>query len=155
MKLADTTSTFDCLPSDEDRNVARETSRLLAPLLKQQRSLSVNIHGARGKSETATLPPMAVRLLVDLLSEMAKGNTVTLIPVHAELTTQEAANLLNVSRPFVVSLIKAKKLVARKVGTHRRIRFADLQAYKAALNADRKHALAALAQQAQELHLGY
>jgi excisionase family DNA binding protein len=155
MKLADATATLDRLPSDEDRTIARETSRLLAPLLKQQRSLSMSIHDARGKTETATLPPMAVRLLVDLLSEMAKGNTVTLIPVHAELTTQEAANLLNVSRPFVVSLIKAKKLVARKVGTHRRIRFADLQAYKASIDTERAAALDALAQQAQELNMGY
>jgi excisionase family DNA binding protein len=98
---------------------------------------------------------MAVRLLVDLLSEMAKGNTVTLIPVHAELTTQEAANLLNVSRPFVVSLIKAKKLVARKVGTHRRIRLADLMGYKQAIDQQRAAALDALAAQAQELGMGY
>ena len=155
MKLAETTAFSDFLPSDEDRNVARETSRLLAPLLKRQRGLSVSIIHTRGKSETAVIPPMAVRLLVDLLSEMAKGNTVTFIPVHAELTTQEAANLLNVSRPFVVALIKAKKIVAHKVGTHRRIRFADLQAYKAGVDVTRNRALDALAQQAQELNMGY
>jgi excisionase family DNA binding protein len=78
-----------------------------------------------------------------------------LIPVHAELTTQEAANLLNVSRPHIVQLIKSKKLPARKVGTHRRIRFADLQAYKACAEGARNEALDALAREAQELGMGY
>lgn len=155
MKLAESPSFPSPIPSEADRSVARETSRLLAPLLKQHRSLRLQIDAARGHSDTAMLPPMAVRLLVDLLAEMAKGNSVTLIPVHAELTTQEAANLLNVSRPFVVQLIKNKQLPAHKVGTHRRVRFTDLQAYKARVDAERNLALDALAQQAQELNMGY
>ncbi len=155
MKLAEPPASAAYLPSDEERQVARETSRILAPLLKGRKGLKVSVDDSRGKHDTAELPPMAVRLLVDVLSEMAKGNSVTLIPVHAELTTQEAANLLNVSRPFVVELIKSNKLPARKVGTHRRIRFADLQAYKANVDAERNQALDALAQQAQELGMGY
>jgi len=155
MKLADPTSPASGVPSKEDRTAARETSRLLAPLLKRTRPLRLHIDDARGRDEVATLPPMAVRLLVDLLTEMAKGNAVTLIPVHAELTTQEVANLLNVSRPHVVQLIKAKQLPARKVGTHRRVRFADVQAYKARSEGERNKALEALARQAQELDMGY
>ncbi len=155
MKLADSPAVASLIPSDEDRATASKTSRLLAPLLRRQRPLRLHIDGPRGRDETATLPPMAVRLLVDLLTEMAKGNSVTLIPVHAELTTQEAANLLNVSRPHIVQLIKAKQLPARKVGTHRRIRFADLQAYKARAEVARNEALDALAREAQELNMGY
>lgn len=155
MKLAESHATPACLPSDDEREVARETSRILAPLLKGRKSLKVSVDDARGHHDTAVLPQMAVRFLVDALSEMAKGNSVTLIPIHGELTTQEAANLLNVSRPYVVGLIKSKKLPARKVGTHRRIRFTDLQAYKANLDAERTQSLDALARQAQELGMGY
>lgn len=155
MKLIDSPTVPSVMPSDGDRAAARETSRLLAPLLKRSRPLHLHLDAPGGRSETATLPPMAARLLVDLLTEMAKGNAVTLIPVHAELTTQEAANLLNVSRPHVVQLIKSKQLPARKVGTHRRIRFADLQAYKARAEVARTEALDALAREAQELKLGY
>jgi excisionase family DNA binding protein len=155
MKLVDSPSISSAIPSEADRAAASETSRLLAPLLKRPRPLHLHLDGPRGRDETATLPPMAVRLLVDLLTEMAKGNSVTLIPVHAELTTQEAANLLNVSRPHIVQLIKSKKLPARKVGTHRRIRFADLQAYKACAEGARNEALDALAREAQELGMGY
>lgn len=155
MKLAEATTLSSAIPSDAERTLARETSRLLAPHLRDRGGLRVQIEDKPGKRETVTLPPTAVRMLVDLLSEMAKGNAVTLIPIHAELTTQEAANLLNVSRPFVVELIKSKKLPARKVGTHRRIRFADLQAYKERVDADRARALDELAAQAQELGMGY
>jgi excisionase family DNA binding protein len=155
MKLAEVTPRPPAIPSDEERTLARETSRLLAPHLRDRNGLRVQLEEKFGKRETVVLPPTAVRMLVDLLSEMAKGNAVTLIPIHAELTTQEAANLLNVSRPFVVELIKSKKLPARKVGTHRRVRFADLQDYKARVDADRMKALDQLAAQAQELGMGY
>ncbi len=155
MKLAEPTALPPSIPSEEERSAARDTSRMLAPHLKDRKGLRFQIGERHGKQESALLPPTAVRLLVDLLSEIAKGNTVTIIPIHAELTTQEAANLLNVSRPFVVQLIKNKHLPARKVGSHRRILFADLMVYKNNMNAGRMKALDALAAQAQDLNLGY
>jgi excisionase family DNA binding protein len=155
MKIAHPVSPSSGIPTQQDRAAARETSRLLAPLLKRPRPLRLHIDGACGHKDAATLPPMALRLLVDLLTEMAKGNAITLIPVHAELTTQEAANLLNVSRPHIVDLIKSKQLPGHKVGTHHRIRLSDLQSYMARLEAEHKQALDSLARQAQELDMGY
>jgi len=86
---------------------------------------------------------------------MAQGNAVTIIPVHAELTTQQAAEILNVSRPFVIKLIEERTLPCKMVGTHRRVLFSDLMNYKRKMDADRLKVLEELAAQAQELGMGY
>jgi excisionase family DNA binding protein len=86
---------------------------------------------------------------------MAQGNAVTIIPIHAELTTQEAADFLNVSRPHLVRLLEQKKMAFHMVGTHRRVRFEDLMAFKASLEKKRRETMDELAAQAQELGMGY
>jgi len=137
-------------PSEEDARVARESGRKLGPLA--QGALKVHVEGS---DEAIDLPAVAVRMLVDLLTEMAAGNAVTLIPIHAELTTQQAADLLGVSRPFVIAKIEADEIPCHKVGTHRRIRFLDLMAYKQRTDAERQKALDDLAADAQDDQLGY
>lgn len=137
-------------PTEADARLARESSRKLGPLSKH--TLRVRIEGS---NELVELPSGAVRMLVDLLAEMAAGHAVTLIPIHAELTTQEAADLLGVSRPFLIDQLEKKAIPFRKVGSHRRIRFGDLQGYKQRIDAERKKALDDLAAEAQHLDLGY
>jgi len=90
-----------------------------------------------------------------MLSQMGQGNAVTLLPIHTELTTQEAANLLNVSRPHLVKLLETGKIPFHKVGNHRRVRFEDLMEYKESIDQQRMETLDKLTAQAQELNLGY
>ncbi len=102
-----------------------------------------------------TFPFSAIKLLLEILTQMAEGNAITLIPIHVELTTQEAANLLNVSRPFLIKLLEEGKIPFHKIGTHRRIRFIDLLHFKQHSNKISQKALDELVEQAQELDMGY
>ncbi len=151
-----TTDTIEPVaPSEKDTALAKESSRQLAPLLGARKELTLQILKDGHPSEPVSVPTAAVRLLVYILTEMAKGNAVTLIPIHAELSTQEAADILNVSRPFLVKLLDEGKIPSRKVGTHRRLLFSDLAAYKKQSDQERQNALEALASDAQELNMGY
>ncbi|MGF7211987.1 excisionase family DNA binding protein [Skermanella aerolata] len=138
------------VPSEEDTRLAAESSRILAAN-RPDHALRVQLEDGR----VLTLPVAAARLLEHLLTEMAHGNAVTLIPVHAELTTQEAADYLNVSRPYLVRLLEENAIRFHKVGTHRRVRFQDLKAYKDRMDAKREMAMNELVAEAQELGLGY
>ena len=137
------------LPSEAEAILARETSRVLASHLGIAEPLEFRIGPA--PEETVRVPASAVRMLVRILEEMARGNAVTLIPVHAELTTQEAADMLNISRPSLIQLLDEGKIDYRRVGTHRRVRFEALMKFKRQADADRKAALAELAAYDQEL----
>ncbi len=142
-------------PTESDAQVARESARRLAPLLAQAngtRELRVLL--PNGENETVTLPPDAFRLLVTILTEMGSGNAVRLIPHQAELTTQEAADLLNVSRPYLVRLLDEGRMPCHRVGTHRRVLFKDVMAYKAERRRVRRRALDELTELDQELGLG-
>lgn len=93
--------------------------------------------------------------MLDVLTEIGQGNAVSIIPIHAELTSQEAADLLNVSRPFLVKLLEKGDIPFHKTGTHRRVRYQDVIEYKQRIDAERRKALEDLAAQAQELGMGY
>ncbi len=86
---------------------------------------------------------------------MARGQTLTLVPHGQELTTQEGADLLHMSRPHLVKLLEQGALPFKKVGSHRRVLLEDLLAYEAKQTHQREHQLQLLAAQAQELSLGY
>jgi excisionase family DNA binding protein len=141
-------------PSREDVELARKSGQQLAPLVRRDRPLTLRVCDADHK-ETIELPAGAVKLLMAILEETASGHAVTIVPQNAELTTQQAADCLNVSRPFLVQLLADKKLPFRMVGTHRRIRFEDVLRYKEDIDRKRREVLDQLAEEAQNLKMGY
>lgn len=144
------------LPTDAEVSMAKESSRLLSLYLStKEESQSIRVIDQAGEHEAVKVPTAAFRLLIDILSEMAQGNAVSMIPVHAELTTQEAADMLNVSRPYLVKLLDSGAIAFHKVGSHRRVYYRDLVEYKMGIDRERNKALEALAAQAQELNMGY
>jgi excisionase family DNA binding protein len=148
-------------PTAADTELARESSRQLSRLLGRHPDGShladfrLRVQADNEPEEVVVIPMSAFRLLTDILAQMARGNAITLMPIHAELTTQQAADILNVSRPFLVGLIDDGKIPSRKVGTHRRVRFEDVMAYKHDIDQQRIYTLEELAREAQELDLGY
>jgi excisionase family DNA binding protein len=137
------------VPTLQDAQLATHASQVLAP--KAEAELRITLDDGT----EVTLPRAATRLLHHLLTQMSLGNAVTLIPIHAELTTQEAADYLNVSRPFLIKLLEANRLPFHMVGTHRRIKFTDLLSFKKKSEQARQAAMEELARQAQQLGMGY
>ncbi|MFN8442933.1 MAG: excisionase family DNA-binding protein [Caldilineaceae bacterium] len=142
-------------PSESEALLAQETSQRLATLLGEKNAIKMQILEGSEPNEVVSIPSSAMRLLVQILSEMAQGNAVVLTPIHAELSTQQAADLLNVSRPYVVELLENDVIPHRKVGTHRRVLLEDILRYKNEIKAKRREVLHELTAQAQELNLGY
>lgn len=144
------------LPVAREVQAAVQGQRALAAFLATQfETQRIQIFDAQNEAHQVELPTSALRLLVDILAELADGNAVKVVPVHAELTTQEAADLLNVSRPHLVKLLEEGALAFHRTGKHRRVRFADLMAFKEARSRESEDAMAFLTQQAQELGMGY
>ncbi len=143
------------IPKKHDIDLASQSSKELAACFpKKEKDFQMVVKGDKREAKI-TFPFSAIKLLHQILTQMAEGNAVTLIPIHAELTTQEAANLLNVSRPFLIKLLDKGEIPFHKKGTHRRILCRDLLQYKIKSENISKKALDDLVKQAQELDMGY
>jgi excisionase family DNA binding protein len=143
-------------PTAADARLARESLSRIDQILEAGSSdLRFSIRSDEQAGPEIPLPVSAVRLLKDILAEMAQGHAVTLLPVQAELTTQQAAGLLNVSRPYLIGLLEAGHIPFRLVGQHRRVRLDDLLAYQRKDDETRRRIADELAADAQELGMGY
>lgn len=140
------------LPTDEESSLARESSRLLAACIGTGPTAKLRVIDG---DDAITVPVKALRLLVDILAQMGEGRGVTILPIKAELTTQQAADFLNVSRPYLVGLLERNEIPHRKVGKHRRVFLQDMLRYQRDSRQKQDAALAELTRQAQELGMGY
>jgi excisionase family DNA binding protein len=143
------------IPSAHDMQLAAASSRTLGAMTQTTGDLMLTVTGEDGIASQICIPASALRFLFAALSEMACGNAVSLLPMSAELTTQQAADILNVSRPFLVSLLEKGEMPFRKVGVQRRVLLREVVAYKTRSDIDRRAALNELSQLGQEIGLGY
>lgn len=141
-------------PSERESTVARTSKQLLSRYAHEDQPLTLRVMDAEHE-EPIELPAGAVTLLMDILGAMAAGQGVTLIPEDAELTTVQAADMLHVSRPFLIKLLEEGQIPYHKVGKHRRIRLEDVMNYKRSIDQQREAVLDQLSADAQEQDMGY
>ncbi|HEK2897097.1 helix-turn-helix domain-containing protein [Proteus sp. GOKU] len=142
------------LPDPKEIEVAIKGQRELATYLSTKLEIQkISIEDDEQNIHQIELPTSALTLLMTILGELAMGNAVQVVPVHAELTTQEAANILNVSRPHFVKLLEEGKLPFHKTGRHRRVLFSDLMRYKNQREIESEKAMQELTDLSQELGL--
>lgn len=141
--------------SAADREMVRVAQRCIMAALDHSRAASITLTTDTGDHPTVDVPPAALKLIGQLLGAMSEGRPIVLMPTEQELTTVEAANFLNVSRPFVIKEMDAGRLAHRKVGSHRRIALEDLVAYAQKMRTDQAGALERMAENARELGLDY
>ena len=152
-RRAATKSPHPIPPTEAERHLAREASRRLAVLAS--RSARLELRPPDGPGEGVEIPAAALPLLRTILDQIAAGHPVAIVADDAELSTQQAAELLGISRPFLVGLLERGAIPFRRVGAHRRVRLPDLMDYKRRDEAERLKAMEELAAQAQALGLGY
>ena len=140
-------------PTKEDAALARELSRRLAVALETDRPLRIRV--GDGDVEELAVPVLAVGVLFRALAELGRGHAVAVLPIDAELSAEQAAEVLNASVAFVDRLIGEGKLPAHKDQDRTRVRLEDVLAFKRQIDSDRLKALEELTAQAQELKMGY
>lgn len=128
------------LPSADDRQVANQLRRILASQTNGEATLKIPDPETKRPVEI-TLTPQMSDIFLQLLRHIGSGNAVTLVPTHEMLTTQQAADLLNVSRPYFIKLLDNEDINHTMVGRHRRVKAKDVFAYKATREKQRSNAL--------------
>ncbi|TCS57248.1 excisionase family DNA binding protein [Primorskyibacter sedentarius] len=136
---------FDRLPDEVEIKNAEQLRTIVASQIREGEPTTLSLALKSGEVQTVTLAPALTASLLEVLRLVSSGRGFRMIPVEAELTTQQAADLLNVSRPFLVKLLEEKEIPFTKTGRHRRVRANDLFAYKEKRDAARSDALSDLA----------
>jgi excisionase family DNA binding protein len=139
------------IASDEEAVIAREAAARLKPIADAKQDVRLRV--MESADVVVPVPARLLGLLVEIMSAMAERKPVSFIPYDAELTTQQAADFLMVSRPYLINLLESGELPFRRVGTHRRIRVADIHAFRAKSLAQRDAAIDNIATLSQEMGL--
>jgi|SRR5690554_2575487 len=146
------------------KRTTKEDQKIALRSLQGFQDVSQRIKSSRKKGvkikiqetgEFITIPKKALALLSAILQNMAEGKTISIVPSNSEVSTQQAADMLNISRPHLVKLLEAKQIPFKKVGSHRRVLLKDIIEYKEQLAKQREAQLDFLSNQAQDLNLGY
>ncbi|MCY0964732.1 helix-turn-helix domain-containing protein [Parathalassolituus penaei] len=146
------------LPTPEDSEQAKGSSRILAQALADYSAddrVRMTIQGSSGTSNELVLPGDIMNLLLNVLTQVSQGNAISLVPIHQEISTQQAAELLSVSRPHLVKLLEQGDIPFRKVGSHRRVRLVDVMSYRKQVDAARSQALDDLAELSQGIGMEF
>ncbi|HEX2013256.1 MAG TPA: excisionase family DNA-binding protein [Roseateles sp.] len=139
----------------EETEMARAAQRCIMAALDQSKATTITVESEDGSLPAVQLPPQALRFFAEVLGAMSERRPVVIMPRKQELSTVEAANYLNVSRPFVIKEVEAGRIKHRMVGSHRRIEFEDLQAYAREMRAKQAAALQGMADDARDMGLEY
>lgn len=134
------------LPSQRERDAANQLRTVLAAQATGEREQRLEVTDNTGGRAEIALTPVLSGLLIELLRHIGAGDAVTLVPVSKMLSTQQAADILNVSRPFLISRLESGEVPFELVGRHRRIKAEELFAYKRRRDEQRAAALSTLAE---------
>lgn len=142
--------------SGDDQRIALRSMTRLKEVISKLHAASPGVKiKIQEADESITIPKKALSLLMTILSNMSEGKSITIIPTDSEVSTQQGADMLNVSRPHLIKLLENNTIPFKKVGSHRRILLRDLVTYEKSLQRTREEKLKLLSTQAQELNLGY
>ena len=140
--------------SDQDAELLAQASRLMGEALDRSRARRIALVEERddgGDIVRLEVPPATLRLLSQILALMARQQTFVLYPESSELTTKQAAEVLGVSRPFLIRVLEAGQIPFRKVGRHRRVLMQDVLAYKKTMQIKRRAALDELVKASEDM----
>lgn len=144
------------LPSAEEIALAKLGSQELSAVIESNgEAQRINVVDKQGQAHEVMIPASALNLMIEVLTQLGQGNSVSITPIHAELTTQEGADMLNMSRPTFIKLLDSKEIPFTRTGNRRKVAFADLIEYKEQLEKRRLASLDELSQLDQDLGMGY
>lgn len=139
----------------EEQKMASESVARLSQFARKRRSSKSKEIRITLQGEDITIPEKALTYLIEVLSNMSDGKSVDIVAEDTELSTQQAAGILNVSRPFIIKLLEQGRIPFKKVGKHRRILLQDVLHIKEQQNKVRESQLEKLVKDSQILGLGY
>ncbi len=144
------------LPSAEEIALAKLGSQELSAVIESNgEAQRINVVDKQGQAHEVMIPASALNLMIEVLTQLGQGNSVSITPIHAELTTQEGADMLNMSRPTFIKLLDSNEIPFTRTGNRRKVAFADLMEYKEQLEKRRLASLDELSQLDQDLGMGY